>query len=191
LTPPDPETVRRDALSGHPMLRRNAARVHTLPADLVARLAVDDDLGVRVLLTQNHPDAPPPLLLRSFLEYTGHQRDHLLTRPHFPIDGLAVHADDEDPAVRALAARDPKVPPAAVERLTRDPDPAVRAAFARHPNLPAVPAGGVPRRRGAGPPRGRQPGVARTGDPRSGEHLRRVSRRRVALPEPSRSPGGG
>src|SRR4051794_36296223 len=52
------------------------------------------------------------------------------------IDGLAVHADDEDPAVRALAARDPKVPLAAVERLTRDPDPAVRAAFARHPNLP-------------------------------------------------------
>jgi hypothetical protein len=137
LTPPDPEAVRRDALSGHPMLRRNAARVHTLPADLVARLAVDDDLGVRVLLAQNHPDAPAALLLRSFLEYTGHQRDRLLTRPHFPIDGLAVHADDEDPAVRALAARDPKVPPAAVERLTRDPDPAVRAAFARHPNLPS------------------------------------------------------
>ncbi|WP_105971034.1 hypothetical protein [Streptomyces geranii] len=136
LTPPDPEVVRRDALSGHPLLRRDAARVHTLPADLVARLAVDDDLGVRVLLAQNHPDAPAALLLRSFVEYTGHQRDRLLTRPDFPTDGLAVHADDEDPAVRALAARDPKVPPAAVERLTRDPDPAVRAAFARHPNLP-------------------------------------------------------
>ncbi|MGW3109467.1 MFS transporter [Streptomyces sp. NPDC001100] len=51
--------------------------------------------------------------------------------------GLLVAADDEDPAVRALAARDSKVPQAAVERLTRDPDPAVRAAFARHPNLPS------------------------------------------------------
>ncbi|MGW0944841.1 hypothetical protein ACWD4O_20150 [Streptomyces sp. NPDC002623] len=136
LTPPDPEAVRRDALSGHPMLRRNAARVHTLPADLVARLAVDDDLGVRVLLAQNHPDAPADLLLRSFLEYTGDERDRLLTRPDFPTVGLAGHADDEDPAVRALAARDPEAPAATVERLTRDPDPAARAAFARHPNLP-------------------------------------------------------
>ncbi|MGW2050551.1 hypothetical protein ACWCPF_36055 [Streptomyces sp. NPDC001858] len=136
LTPPDPEAVRRDALSGHPLLRRNAARVHTLPADLVARLAVDEDLGVRVLLALNHPDAPPALLLRSFLEYTGDERDRLLTRPDFPTDRLAAHADDEDPAVRALAARDPEVPPAAVARLTRDPDAAVRAAFARHPNLP-------------------------------------------------------
>lgn len=136
LVPRDPEAVRRDALSAHPMLRREAAREHSLPPDLVARLAADDDLGVRVLLAQNHPDAPSALLLRSFLEYTGPERAHLVTRPNFPTDGLAVHAEDEDPAVRALAARDPETPPATVERLTRDPDPAVRAAFARHPNLP-------------------------------------------------------
>ncbi|MDX2678310.1 hypothetical protein [Streptomyces soliscabiei] len=132
----DPAAVRRDALSGHPMLRREAAREHALPPDLVARLAADDDLGVRVLLAQNHPDAPAALLLRSFLEYTGPERAHLVARPHFPTDGLAVHADDEDPAVRALAARDPGTPPATVERLSRDPEAAVRAAFARHPNLP-------------------------------------------------------
>ncbi|SER08404.1 Leucine rich repeat variant [Streptomyces sp. yr375] len=136
LVPRDPEAVRRDALSGHPMLRREAARERTLPPDLVARLAADGDLGVRVLLAQNHPDAPPALLLRCFLEYTGPERAHLLTRRDFPTDGLAVHADDEDPAVRALAARDPGTAPATVERLTRDPEPAVRAAFARHPNLP-------------------------------------------------------
>ncbi|MFI7296004.1 hypothetical protein [Streptomyces sp. NPDC050121] len=132
----DPEAVRRDALSGHPMLRREAAREHALPPDLVARLAADDDLGVRVLLAQNHPDAPAALLLRSFLEYIGPERAHLVARPHFPTDGLAVYADDEDPAVRALAARDPGTPPATVERLSRDPEAAVRAAFARHPNLP-------------------------------------------------------
>ncbi|WP_189936058.1 hypothetical protein [Streptomyces aurantiogriseus] len=136
LTPRDPEVVRRNALSGHPMLRREAAREHSLPPDLVARLAVDDDLGVRVLLAQNHPDAPAPLLLRSFLEYTGPDRAHLLTRPNFPTDGLATYADDEDPEVRALAARDPGTAPDTVDRLTRDPDPAVRAASARHPNLP-------------------------------------------------------
>lgn len=135
-TPRDPAAVRRDALSAHPMLRREAAREHTLPPDLVTRLAADDDLGVRVLLAQNHPDAPADLLLRSFLEYTGREREHLLTRPGFPGEGLAVHADDGDPAVRRLAARDPRTAPRTVERLTRDPDPAVRAAFARHPRLP-------------------------------------------------------
>ncbi|MEU1486396.1 hypothetical protein [Streptomyces sp. NPDC005752] len=135
-TPQDPESVRRNALSGHPLLRRQAAGDHLLPPDLVARLADDDDLGVRVLLAQNHPDAPAPLLLRSFLEYTGPGRGHLTTRPDFPTDGLAALADHEDPAVRALAVRDPGTGPEAVDRLSRDPDPAVRAAATRHPNLP-------------------------------------------------------
>ncbi|MFD8004009.1 HEAT repeat domain-containing protein [Streptomyces mirabilis] len=134
--PRDPEDVRRDALSAHPVLRRKAARVHELPPDLVARLADDEDLGVRVTLAQNHPDAPAALLLRSFLEYTGPDRAHLATRPNFPTARLAAFADHEDPEVRALAVRDPETAPAVVERLTRDPDPAVRAAAARHPNLP-------------------------------------------------------
>ncbi|MGW1271797.1 hypothetical protein [Streptomyces sp. NPDC002491] len=135
-TPRDADAVRRDALSAHPLLRREAAKERALPADLVARLAADDDLGVRVLLAQNHADPPADLLLRCFLEYTGSERAQLLTRPGFPSEGLAVHADDADPAVRRLAARDPQTPAHTVERLTRDPDPAVRAAFARHPNLP-------------------------------------------------------
>lgn len=138
LTPEAPEAVRRNALSSHPLLRRRAARVHTLPADLVRLLAADDDLGVRVLLAQHHPDAPAELMLRCFLEYTGPGRADLLARPDFPTDGLAVHADDEDPEVRALAARDPRLAPETAERLTRDPDPVVRAAGARHPKLPAA-----------------------------------------------------
>ncbi|WP_432031448.1 hypothetical protein [Streptomyces antibioticus] len=136
LTPRDPDAVRRDALSAHPLLRRRAARDHTLPPDLLERLTADDDLGVRVLLAQNHPDAPPALLLRAFLEYTGSGREDLLLRPRFPADGLAVHADAADPAVRALAARDPGTAPGTLERLTRDPDPSVRAAVTHHPNLP-------------------------------------------------------
>ncbi|MEU8098636.1 hypothetical protein [Streptomyces rubiginosohelvolus] len=134
--PRDPGAVRRDALSRHPLLRRRAAGDHLLPPDLVARLASDDDLGVRVLLAQNHPDAPASLLLRSFLEYTGPERSHLTTRPNFPTEGLAAFAGHEDPEVRALAARAPETEPATVAWLTRDPDPAVRAAAARHPNLP-------------------------------------------------------
>lgn len=136
FVPRDPEDVRRDAHSVHPLLRRRAATDHSLPPDLVARLAEDDDLGVRVLLAQNHPDAPAPLLLRSFLEYTGHSREHLTARPNFPTTGLAAYADHEDPRVRALTARDPEAAPATVERLTHDPDPAVRSALARHPSLP-------------------------------------------------------
>ncbi|ANP50991.1 hypothetical protein J2Z21_005065 [Streptomyces griseochromogenes] len=134
--PRDPEAVRRKALSGHPMLRREAAEDRALPTDLVARLAEDDDLGVRVLLAQNHPEAPEALLLRSFLEYTGPERENLIARPNFPHAGLAALADHEDPRVRALAARDPDTAPATAERLTRDPDPDVRVALARHPNLP-------------------------------------------------------
>ncbi|MFE9851241.1 hypothetical protein ACFYPN_20945 [Streptomyces sp. NPDC005576] len=136
LTPQEPETVRRNALSDHPLLRRRAAGDHLLPPDLVARLADDDDLGVRVLLAQNHPDAPAPLLLRGFVEYTGAGRSRLTSRPNFPTDGLAAYADHEDPDVRALATRDPRTGSAVVERLSRDPDPAVRAAAARHPALP-------------------------------------------------------
>ncbi|MFF3846631.1 hypothetical protein [Streptomyces sp. NPDC002328] len=138
LTPADPEAARRNALSGHPLLRRRAASVHTLPADLMRRLAADDDLGVRVLLAQHHPDAPAELMLRCFLEYTGPGRADLVARPDFPTDGLAVHAVDEDPEVRVLAARDPRLAPDAADRLTRDPDPVVRAAGARHPKLPAA-----------------------------------------------------
>ncbi|MFJ1557800.1 hypothetical protein [Streptomyces mirabilis] len=134
--PRDPEDVRWDALSAHPMLRRKAAQVHELAPDLVARLADDEDLGVRVTLAQNHPDASAAVLLRSFLEYTGSGRAHFATRPNFPTARLAAFADHEDPEARALAVRDPETAPAVVERLTRDPDPAVRAAAARHPNLP-------------------------------------------------------
>lgn len=134
--PRDPKTVRRNALSNHPLLRRQGARDHLLPPDLVARLAADDDLGVRVLPAQNHPDASTPLLLRSFLEYTGPERSHLTTRPNFPTNGMAAFADHEDPEVRALTARDPETEPTAVERLTRDPEYAVRATATRHPNLP-------------------------------------------------------
>ncbi|MGW3245352.1 hypothetical protein [Streptomyces sp. NPDC001070] len=136
LLPRDPAEVRRDALSGHPLWRRRAARDRFLPPDLVERLAADDDLGVRVLLAQNHPEAPADVLLRGFLEYTGPERGHLLTRPHFPTAGLARFAGHEDPAVRALAARDPRSAAETVDRLSGDPDPGVRAVMARHRNLP-------------------------------------------------------
>ncbi|MFD7866227.1 hypothetical protein [Streptomyces sp. NPDC059783] len=133
---PGPERARALARSGHPLLRRRAAVLPDLPADLVALLAEDPDTGVRVLLAQNHPAAPAALLLRSFLEYTGPGRWRLTGHGNFPRTGLARYADDPDPALRRLAPLDPDAGPEAVDRLTRDADALVRADAARHPRLP-------------------------------------------------------
>lgn len=128
----------RWAGSVNPLLRRRAARTPELPADLVTGLADDPDLGVRVLLAQHHPGAPPELLLRCFLEYHGCGRERLSALPQFPTDGLAAFADHADPVVRRLVALDPHADPALVERLCADPDAAVRQAMAACPRLPVT-----------------------------------------------------
>ncbi|WP_457030132.1 hypothetical protein [Kitasatospora sp. P5_F3] len=132
----DPAESRRVALSSHPTLRRSAACDSSLPPDLVTHLSDDPDLGVRVLLAQNHPQAPEELLLRSFLEYTGRERWHLTTRPNFPTADLGRYAEAADPMLRRLALLDPQIPLPTVDRLSADLDPGVRADAARHPRLP-------------------------------------------------------
>jgi hypothetical protein len=134
--PPPLGDALRWARSVNPLLRRRAARQPELPAELVTVLAGDPDLGVRVLLAQHHPGAPPELLLRCFLEYTGCGRRRLSELPGFPVDGLAAYADHRDPAVRRLVALDPRAAGDLVERLCADPDPGVRRAMAACPRLP-------------------------------------------------------
>jgi hypothetical protein len=135
--PPLAESVRL-ATSVNPLLRRRAAIDPRLPAEVVTALADDSDSGVRALLAHHHPAAPPELLLRVFREYEYRRcgRGRLLALPNFPTAALARFADDEDPAVRRLVARDPQADPALVDRLTRDPDAAVRRAMAACPQLP-------------------------------------------------------
>jgi hypothetical protein len=134
--PPLEQSVRW-ASSVNILLRRRAAIDPRLPTDLVATLAQDADLGVRVLLAQHHPAAPPGLLLRSYREYRGTGRMRLLALSNFPTSDLARFADDPDPAVRRLAARDPLVAPALVERLaTLDPDLKVRRAMSACRRMP-------------------------------------------------------
>ncbi|MEU6879693.1 translation initiation factor 2 [Streptomyces sp. NPDC046712] len=125
------------ARSAHPLLRRRVAHNPELPDELVALLAGDDDLGVRVLLAQYHPKAAPQLLLRCYLEYEGRNRNRLLGLPQFPTTGLGVRfGSAADPAVRLLATHDPALDPAVAVALTRDADPRIRAAAARNPTLP-------------------------------------------------------
>ncbi|MGX1507440.1 UNVERIFIED_CONTAM: hypothetical protein RKD43_006065 [Streptomyces graminofaciens] len=134
---PDPAASASYARSRHPLLRRRAAKDPALPAALVALLARDEDLGVRVLLAHNHPAPPPELLLRSYLEHHGPARDLLTEHPRFPVAGLGARfADAAVPDERRLAVLDPELAPTVADRLTRDPDPAIRAGAARHPRLP-------------------------------------------------------
>lgn len=126
----------RWARSVNPLLRRRAACNSELPTNLVASLADDPDLGVRVLLARHHPDAPPAMLLRCFLEYQGYGREQLADLPQFPTAGLATLADHTDPVVRRLVTRDPYASPDLVERMCSDPDLAVRRAVAACPRLP-------------------------------------------------------
>ncbi|MEU4221014.1 hypothetical protein [Actinoplanes sp. NPDC026623] len=129
----------RWAGSVNPLLRRRAARNPGLPAESVAVLTDDPDLGVRLLLARNHPGAPPALLLRGFLEHRGCGRDELPELPQFPAEGLAAFAGRHaDPEVRRLAARDPAADPALIERLCADQDAGVRHAMAACPRLPAA-----------------------------------------------------
>lgn len=133
----DPVVSDAYARSCHPLLRRRAARDPALPAALVAVLARDEDPGVRTLLAHNHPAPPPELLLRSYLDHRSRAPDLLTEHPRFPVAGLAERfADAEEPGERLLAVLDPGLAPEAADRFTRDPDAAIRARAARHPRLP-------------------------------------------------------
>ncbi|MFG1927728.1 hypothetical protein [Cryptosporangium sp. NPDC048952] len=130
------EEVTQWARSSNVLLRRRAARSPELPPALVPVLAADGDAGVRILLALHCADAPPHLLLRSYLEYTGCGRDTLLRKPGFPGAGLARYWRDPDPALRLLVAFDPDAEPSIVDALLYDTDADVRQAIAASPQLP-------------------------------------------------------
>ncbi|MEU3464749.1 hypothetical protein ABZ721_32975 [Streptomyces sp. NPDC006733] len=133
----DPQTLRQCATSAHTWLRRSAAVIPDLPDDCVQRLAEDEDFAVRLLLAENHPNAPAELLLDLYLHGTHRAVAMLVSVPGFPTTGLAARfADAPDHRARALAVRDPGASPELIERLSRDPDACVRAAAAGDPRLP-------------------------------------------------------
>lgn len=132
----DPVLMRACAESAHPGMRRFAAYSPHLPADLVRRLAADDDFVVRMLLCENHPAAPGDLLLETLLASSFITRFDQVSRPQFPRAGLARYAGSDDPGARLLVARDPEAPAVLIERLSHDPSAGVRRAMARDARLP-------------------------------------------------------
>ncbi|MFI2780835.1 hypothetical protein [Streptomyces sp. ALB3] len=133
----DTETLRRCATSAHTWLRRSAAMCRELPDDCVDLLAGDADFGVRLLLAENHPDAPAELLLDLYLHGEHRAVAMLASKPQFPVDGLAGRfADAAAPEARALVMRDPGATPDVIERLSRDPAARVRETAACDPRLP-------------------------------------------------------
>ncbi|WP_430790922.1 hypothetical protein [Actinoplanes sp. G11-F43] len=128
-----PTELRECAGSRHPALRRSAACHPDLPADLVAALAEDDDITVRLRLCEHRTDLPGELLVQVHLAVPD---SDLPRHPAFPGTGLARHASSTDPRARALARLDPDAPEALIERLSHDPDMSVRASVADDHRLP-------------------------------------------------------
>ncbi|WP_412539191.1 hypothetical protein R8Z50_25520 [Longispora sp. K20-0274] len=155
--------VARYAGSRQVRYRRTVARMPGLPAELVARLAADEDYPVRLILTENNREhVPTPVLLEIVRRWDGYTAAPMLRDPRVPdevIDELsrsedpgfrwrvfhtgrlnrhqlARLADDPDPALATAA--NPPPPPSPEEFRARldDPSVSVRDAAARHPDLP-------------------------------------------------------
>ncbi|MEV6400267.1 hypothetical protein AB0M39_36720 [Streptomyces sp. NPDC051907] len=131
----DPETARRIAASAHVGLRRALAMQEHLAADVVARLAVDEDRWVRHNLCHHCQDAPHELLVEEYA--TAQDRNWSALRHHrnFVRPGLARFVDDPNPRLRHAALDDPEAGPELPLRLADDPD--VGGWAVRDPRLPA------------------------------------------------------
>lgn len=85
---------------------------------------------MRLLLCENHPDAPADLLLRTYLEAQVITRSDLPAKPNFPRSGRARDATSPDPQRQHLSLLGPATTPEQVERLSHDEEQYVRAAAA-------------------------------------------------------------
>lgn len=136
----DPAAMRRLAASAHLLVRSSVAMARRLPADVMARLARDEDRVVRLFLAERCDDAPADMLLDVWLWWNGSLStpDRPYGHPNFPGRDLVRFADDPHPRLRQLALDDPDSTPELVERFSRDEDEEVRRRAATDPRLSAA-----------------------------------------------------
>ncbi|MFG2949752.1 hypothetical protein [Streptomyces adustus] len=130
----EPDVARRAAASDHVLLRRSIAMQNHLPADVVDRLARDEDFFVKLTLCESCQEAPHDLVLEMYAYWHDLKREFLRCHPNFARPGLARFADHPDPRLRRAALDDPDAGPELVLRLVDDPD--VGGWALRDPRLP-------------------------------------------------------
>lgn len=131
----DPDALREIAGSSHVVLRRAVTCARELPADVIERLAADDDYYLKLMLCEND-HAPHELLLEMFTSWRGLSCGTLAFRRNFARPGLARFADDPDQWLRYAALFDPEGGPELVERLSHDQTDLVRRHAVADPRLP-------------------------------------------------------
>ncbi|MDH6543748.1 HEAT repeat protein [Streptomyces sp. SPB4] len=131
----DPDALRELAASSHVLLRRAVTCAPELPADVVERLAVDEDYFVRLMLCEND-HAPHELLVEMYADWKGLSSGMLANRRNFARPGLVRYADNPNYRLRLAALSDPEATPELVEQLTHDPNDTVRGHAAADPRLP-------------------------------------------------------
>lgn len=130
----EPDVARRAASSGHVLLRRSIAGQRHLPADVVERLAADEDFFVRLTLCESCQEAPHELVLEMYTYWHGLKWSFLRCHPNFARPGLARFADHPNARLRHAALDDPEAGPELVMRLVDDPE--VGCWARRDPRLP-------------------------------------------------------
>ncbi|MFF4344462.1 hypothetical protein ACFY00_31625 [Kitasatospora sp. NPDC001540] len=130
----DPAELLRLAGSAHPLVRCAVASLERLPGEVVAVLAADRELTVRLALAEHCADAPGELLRAVYEQLLGPAS--LVADPRFAAPGLARWADRAEPALRLAALRDPELEPGVLAALAADGDPVVARAAAGDPRLP-------------------------------------------------------
>ncbi|WP_282204383.1 hypothetical protein [Kitasatospora fiedleri] len=130
----DPAELLRLARSAHPLVRCAVASLERLPRAVVAVLAADGELRVRLALAEHCADAPGGLLRSVYGQLLGPAA--LLADARFPAPGLARWAERPEPALRLAALRDPELAPEVSAALAADRDVLVARAAAADPRLP-------------------------------------------------------
>ena len=119
------------------MLRGNVAYNPTTPAETLAALCGDPDLGVRSKAADN-PSCPPGVLawIAADKRSSWQQRSSVAANPSCPPQVREQLANDRNEAVRSAAAASRACAPDLLAQLITDRRRMVRLAAASNPNCP-------------------------------------------------------